>query len=173
MTLIEILVVIAIIAIISTIGFLALRGGTRSADDTSRIADLTNLAVILESRKSELGHYPKRTTCTDVRDLVKDASSTEYMEDGGRGKHLAPGQKLPFDDDAEGQGYFYVSNTEGTDYRLITRLEDPENRVLNTDSQKEIRNLSSTRVNANSTFHECQCDKSKEKRNYCVSPDNV
>lgn len=47
-TLVELIVVITILAILGTIGFISIQGYSKSARDSSRVSDLVNLAKAME-----------------------------------------------------------------------------------------------------------------------------
>ncbi len=61
-TLIEIIVVVSIIAVLSTIGFLAYSGSVTDARDTTRKADMAELKVRLRATKQKTGAYPLPTS---------------------------------------------------------------------------------------------------------------
>ena len=57
-TLVEVLTVVVIIVLLSTIGFVLYRGFAAKARDNRRIADLNRIAQALEVYKKEKGYYP-------------------------------------------------------------------------------------------------------------------
>jgi prepilin-type N-terminal cleavage/methylation domain-containing protein len=60
-TLVELLIVIAIIAILTAIAIVAYRGVQERSQETSVKIDLANIAKQVEIYKTELGHYPSTT----------------------------------------------------------------------------------------------------------------
>lgn len=110
-TLLEMLVVIFIIAIISTLAYVSLEGARSKGRDTRRLSDVNQLRQALELYRDSEGSYPANLP-TSSQPLV-----------GGSGRtYLAPvpcdpRTRLPY-------GY---SLTPTGDYRLIFSLERESN----------------------------------------------
>jgi prepilin-type N-terminal cleavage/methylation domain-containing protein len=65
-TLVELIVVITILAILGTIGYISLLGYNVIARDSVRIADITNIAKVVELTKLETGSFPAVTNPTNI-----------------------------------------------------------------------------------------------------------
>ena len=57
-TLVELIVVITILAILGTIGFISVQGYSTLARDSGRLSDLTNLEKMFEVRLTQNGYVP-------------------------------------------------------------------------------------------------------------------
>lgn len=141
-TLIELLVVIAIIGTLASVVLASLNSARVSARDAKRMADLRNLAVVLELYYHDNSRYPNETwcdssigayghPCSDISD-GQDGWSTgsafyTQIVDGGYGS-------LPLDPINNTNHYYYYepSNTNepnsgdqaGQGYFLRVRLEE-------------------------------------------------
>jgi len=69
-TLIELIVVVSIIGLLSTIGITGFQSVTRSGRDALRKTDLEQLRSALEIYKSEENHYPAEVDCSAEVELV-------------------------------------------------------------------------------------------------------
>lgn len=65
-TIVEIIVVIAVIGILMTIGVVSYSGMQTRARDTDRVADIDSMAAALESYYERLGKYPDQATWQDA-----------------------------------------------------------------------------------------------------------
>lgn len=108
-TLIELIIVMAIIAILAGISIFTLGDARKSGRDAKRKTDLETIRAAIEIYRADCGLYPTtipspgsqlRATCTGV--------TNTYLES-------IPGDSL-------GGSYFYWSN--GTSYRICACLED-------------------------------------------------
>ncbi len=115
-TLIEMLIVVAIIGILASIVLLGV-GPTRSrARDTRRVADMRSVQTTLELYFSKTGAYPITNTW---------AGLTSALQNTGV---IGASQPLP-NDPTNGVNYFYGS-TDGTTYVVGAKLEDAANPAL-------------------------------------------
>lgn len=106
-TLLELLIVIFIIAIISTLAYVSLESARAKGRDTRRLADIHNIRQALELYKDTEGGYPEQLP----------APQQPFIGLSGR-SYLAP---MPSDPRTR-QPYVYSSSaTSG--YRLIFNLE--------------------------------------------------
>ena len=106
-TLLELLIVIFIIAIISTLAYISLESARAKGRDTRRLADIHNIRQALELYKDTEGGYPEQLP----------APQQPFIGLSGR-SYLAP---MPSDPKTR-QPYTYSSSaTSG--YRLIFSLE--------------------------------------------------
>lgn len=116
-TLVEILLVIAILAIISTIGAVSYSNIRNNSEDAKRRTDIGEIRSALEQYKSVNNTYPTpNVTITMGLEFgtsgLNDANNT-YMS------------KIPQDPDFPVKTYYYES-TDGSDYILRSELNNPE-----------------------------------------------
>ncbi|MDD2871020.1 MAG: InlB B-repeat-containing protein [Candidatus Gracilibacteria bacterium] len=65
-TLVELIIVIAILAILGTIAFISLQGYSTQARDSARISDMSSIVTSLELFNLDAGKYPLPTDWTDI-----------------------------------------------------------------------------------------------------------
>lgn len=99
-TLVELLVVITIIALLTTMGMIGYTNATRKSRDGRRQADLEQIRTALELYRSDNSAYPD-----DWADLVTE----EYI------------REIP--EDPKGFSYVYVPDTDNLGYDLCAHLE--------------------------------------------------
>lgn len=137
---IELLIVIAIIGILSSVIMVSLNGGRIKARDAKRIDALRNIASMLDVYFQEQGHYPVRASW--VGDCA-NPSGTNWIPDSGsytwsdafisqvpRDPARACPSVYPYNasDDRASTKYAYKStDAAGSGYELMARLEDPNN----------------------------------------------
>ncbi len=110
-TLIEILVVVAIIGILAAAIVVTVNTARVGSRDSKRLADLKQLQTALQF------YFDKNTTYPDtLDDLVTGAQIPQLPTD--------PSTREP---------YFYDVTGGGTSYHLATNLEDPKNKALKSD----------------------------------------
>ncbi|MFH1188798.1 MAG: type II secretion system protein [bacterium] len=126
-TLIEMLIVIAVITILAGVVFRGIQGVRESARDTRRIGDLTNVQSILEMYMNQCNHYPgvadSVTNCnhpniTTWNDLVAALSTVS--------------SKVPRDPVPSKTYYYGVDSVDGLQYVIGAALER-ENASLKDD----------------------------------------
>jgi type II secretion system protein G len=113
-TLIELMVVVAIIGILSAIVYANIGGAGPKARDAERQADLRNLQNAIERYKQKNGTYPDMGYTGDS--LSSESDGETYIRD------LAPEfiTVLPKDTRrGTSPGYTYVTNGEGTSYKIM------------------------------------------------------
>jgi prepilin-type N-terminal cleavage/methylation domain-containing protein len=116
-TLTELLIVIAIIALLSTFSVVNFLTGRERARDAQRKSDLRQMQAAFEFYRSDQGAYPPSLpACGSPLEF----SGSTYMK------------KIPCDPVGNGQAYTYVNT--GTDYQLIACLENEK------DNQKDTAN---------------------------------
>lgn len=131
-TLIEILVVVAIIAILSSVVLIGLGPTRRAGRDARRISDLRQVQNGLELYFNHCGAYPGGASsvsgCSNLTGLSGAAGYTSMCA-----ALTAPGvgaaQNCPIDPSSPNSAYRYDSNT-GSDYVLSAVLEDSANPAL-------------------------------------------
>lgn len=119
-TLVEMLVVVAIIAILSSVFLVGLRGFRGSAYDSRRLSDLQKVQSYLELYYNQNREYPNASTWADLNAVIKAASI------GVSGLPEDPTAK----DDAN-LGYQYAVSTSLQSYVLGARLSDVKSSALN------------------------------------------
>ena len=85
-TLIELLIVIIVIGILAAIGFVAYGNVTKSARDSDRQADASQLAKKAEEYKTENGQYPtlaQLTAMSGIDAKTTTSPSGQAAQDGG------------------------------------------------------------------------------------------
>jgi len=127
-TLMELLVAIAIIAILTSIGFGTYAGVQKKSRDAQRKSDLNQLTRALELFYSDFGRYPE--SGADGR-IDADVSTGEDFLNWGEtfddpsGNQIYMGN-LPLDSQNPGVYYFYESNSIGSKFRVFTKLENED-----------------------------------------------
>ncbi|MDP3983307.1 MAG: prepilin-type N-terminal cleavage/methylation domain-containing protein [bacterium] len=123
-TLIELMVVISIIAILSSVGLATYTSYGKKAKDSRRMVDLEVIRQALELYRSDNGVYPPVPTvsgfCTQISNTaytqVKNALESGYLD------------KVPQDPQYADtyQDYFYISPINGQKYALYAELEQSD-----------------------------------------------
>lgn len=115
-TLVELLIVVAIIGILSTLLTANFIGVRQRSKDAHRKADLRQIQSALELYRSDQGNYPNPSIPNCGSALTNLNASSTYM------------QKIPCDPNG---GNYYYSSTDGTTYTLKACLENAN------DSEKD------------------------------------
>jgi len=121
-TLIEMLVVVAIISILASVVLTGVTGFQASARDTKRIADLNQIKNYLEQYYNRWGHYPGDSSgaVTATTDWASLSSALASF-----------GVRLP-NDPISGRTYYYATETaERLRYALGAKLEKDSNALRN------------------------------------------
>jgi general secretion pathway protein G len=113
-TLLELLVVIAVAAVLVTIVAFGLTGARESARDGRRRADLESIRGALEFYRSDCGRYPAAVTfgspLVGSGTPARCSSSNTYLR-------IVPA------DPVSGRNYIYSVNGSGTTYEICASLE--------------------------------------------------
>ena len=124
-TLIEMLVVVAIILVLSSVGIFSYNEASKKSRDTDRQSDLRTLQTAIGLYKQKNGRYP--AGCNGPNTWSGQIGTT-YACTGGSGQYitnLAPAfiRFLPQDKRLNGtdSGYVYMTDTNGTVYKLMAR----------------------------------------------------
>lgn len=117
-TLIELLIVITILSVLATIGFVVYFGITPKARDTRRIGDLNKLAIALELYYQDNGQFMDGTLGSEGNCSGSDTGAfntliANYITDNDVLKD--PQTKSP---------YCYISVSGGKSFRLFAKLEN-------------------------------------------------
>lgn len=129
-TLVELLIVVAVIGILSALLTANFIGVRQRARDAQRKADLKQMQSSLELYRADQGAYPTAISNCGTSFKSPDCTSSTYM------------QKVPLD--PGGTAYTYSSN--GTTYSIIACLENGN------DSQKDSTNVSPCNGTSNFSF---------------------
>jgi len=108
-TLVELMVVVAIISILAAGLLVGLGGARKKARDSRRISDLRNVQAALEVYYSQNNKYPSATDWPSLQTALKNAGVTS---------------RLP-DDPISGQHYDYTDCDSQQRYIIRAKLEDP------------------------------------------------
>lgn len=115
-TLIELIVVVAIIAVLSTIGLASFQSASRSARDGKRKGDINQVRAALELYRSQTNTYPVFTTAnnTSYNSMTAALSGAGYLS-----------SPLPVDPkNVSPNQYIYSSSATGATYCLCGSLEN-------------------------------------------------
>jgi len=124
-TLIEILVVVAVISILSSGVLFNILQARGSARDDIRISDLKRMQLAIEMYKSEVGRYPAGCRTAAVPNNWGGNGAGAYKCTGDLIVGLKPDyiSSLPLDPNASNlissKGYLYQTNSTGTEYKLM------------------------------------------------------
>ena len=116
-TLVELLVIVSIIAILTSAAVMSFVGSNQSGRDLERQVGLRELETALESYRRIEGRYPEGCNGPDVWSTEQDCF--QYIEDFWPDYIL----NLPRDPQlrGDGTGFAYRTNTDGTVYKLMVR----------------------------------------------------
>lgn len=122
-SLVEILVVIAVIGLLTSIIFFSIQKVRAVARDNQRIANLEQMKLALRLYKDKYGRYPN--TCADSKwNGPGPGTATWYEQCSIYAINLAPNfiPTLPQDPISENDpdnGFLYTVNTAGSEYKLL------------------------------------------------------
>ena len=126
-TLIEILIVVAIIGILSSVILIGLGSARARARDARRIADLREVQNALELYYSKVGRYPDASEAARWGPVTENGTLEKVLRDAGIGV-----SKIPNDPLGGNSTYYYLYNEFSGEYYLGANLEE-DNLVLNDD----------------------------------------
>ncbi len=128
-TLIELIVVMAIISIIATFLMANFAGVRERSRDATRKSDVSQIRNALEIYRSDEGFYPSTlypagtTECTSEYPLTNDAGTVVYME------------KIPCDP-SDNSAYEYTVSADQLTYTIRACLENDNDAQKAPDSEK-------------------------------------
>lgn len=127
-TLVELIVVITILAILGTIGFLALQDYAKSARDSDRTSDLVNISKGFEVLLAKGNTLPQ----PDANMLTITASGITVGYQGYAGSKTLSmiGLGGKGQDPLDNQYYTYVTNSTQNKYQVLGLLESSDNPSL-------------------------------------------
>ncbi|MEK7114749.1 MAG: prepilin-type N-terminal cleavage/methylation domain-containing protein [Patescibacteria group bacterium] len=145
-TLVEILIVIFIIGLLSSIVLVGLGSFRARGRDARRVADLHSLQNGLELYFSKEGIYPD----TNVTSVAGWEVFSDKLINAGIGVNVVPADPAA----PSGRYYEYGVNSDGLNYVLKATLEDPNNPVLREDIDGNVYGVN--------------CNDSTTSGNYCI-----
>jgi len=108
-TLVELLVVVAIIVILSTVGIASYQGATKSGRDGKRKGDLSQVQAALELYRSQYSTYPGGNYSA----MIGILSNAKYISN-----------PTPQDPKGASNGYTYTVGVPASTYTLCANIED-------------------------------------------------
>mgnify|MGYP000156237116 CR=1 FL=1 len=120
-TLVEILIVLAIIGILASVALVGLGPIQRRGRDSRRVQDLRQVQSALELYFAKSGSYPPSSDWLTLQNTIINANI---------------GVRSMPDDPRQGKHYFYGSNS--TEYVIGAELEDNSNVVLANDVDGQV-----------------------------------
>lgn len=133
-TLIEILIVVAIIAILSSVVLIGLGPTQRAGRDARRIADLRQVQNALELYYNRCGYYPGPIPAATIGScgtfVQKTSDGWVAMTSALTDTNTNIGVSTISVDPTSGHTYYYGTNTTGSSYIIAATLEDPNNAVF-------------------------------------------
>jgi len=126
-TLVELLVVITILWILSSVAFVSYMWYSENTRDSARISNLVKLEKSLETRKAKAGEYPTPDDATEVTYLWKTIFTQGTL--GTRTKKHLKFQSEWMDPKYEAD-YTYSVTSDGNRFENWTIMEDGENNTL-------------------------------------------
>lgn len=123
-TLLELIIITAIIVLLSLVAIVTLASSQRKSRDAKRLADLKELQQAVQYYHSEYTTFPITTNTTNETWAALGGSIQNYITN------------LPIDpknDDGRGYVYSYGTNDVGDEYVLGAQLEDTNHTALNGD----------------------------------------
>jgi len=134
-TVVEIVVVVSVIAILSSVVFANLNQASAQSRDAKRQADLRNLQTAIELYRQKEGRYP--AGCRGANEW-SGQSGTDYACSSGNeyiiGLTYEYISVLPTDPKLNGtnSGYVYRTNTDGTAYKIMAVRTVERETILHT-----------------------------------------
>jgi prepilin-type N-terminal cleavage/methylation domain-containing protein len=139
-TLVELLIVVAIIGILASVVIVGLAPTQRSGRDARRISDIRQVQTALELYYAKCGYYPGTTqaaaACGAFSQLTNDwGEMASALIGSGIGVTNIPNDPLA------GKSYGYSSTPDGKGYALRAVLENPSYGTLAADSDGTVLSL--------------------------------
>ena len=129
-TLVEILIVVAIIGILASVALVGLGPVQKRGRDARRISDLREAQSAIELYYSKCGYYPGTAQASSPCGSFSPITTWAQLITTLTGSSLGV-SRIP-NDPSSGKFYYYGS-TDGSTYVVGANLEDKNNPVLNDD----------------------------------------
>ena len=142
-TLIEILVVISIVGLLSSVFLVGLSGFRSRGRDARRLADLKSVQQGLEIYYTRCNFYPGTTNCAAGTNPTSWADTGESVTNVLTGTSNLGITKVP-NDPLAGNDYLYGVTTGGQGYVIGAKLENPGDTALNTDVDGTVNGVDCT-----------------------------
>jgi general secretion pathway protein G len=178
-SLVEILVVIAIIGILSAVLYVNVSEGSAQSRDAQRQADVRTVGAAIELYKNKYGRYPEGCNAAGSWSghsaAHACASGNQFIV--GLAPEFMP--RLPLDPKLNGtnSGYAYLTNTDGTVYKFIayrtveTEVVDYEHefKICDTDNTASLEPIcAQVRSYSNSRPPHCNQSNSAFQTSYAI-----
>ncbi len=136
-TLIEILIVVAIIAILASIVIIGLGPTQQSGRDARRLADIRHMQAVLQLYYNKCGYYPgtaqATSTCGSYSNIVSGTAASTWTALSSTLTGSNIGASTIPNDPTAGASYYYAVNsttTGATNYVVAATLENTSNPVF-------------------------------------------
>jgi prepilin-type N-terminal cleavage/methylation domain-containing protein len=148
-TLVELLVVIAILGVLASIVLVSLNGARANARDVRRVAEISQVARLLEAYNTDNGHYPVYSVADPIGNwssVLTELKSKGYLSNiktdrndglswlknifGGVANASVVGEPKIKDPLYPNRNYEYLSDLSGSDYRIRAHFENLNNPLL-------------------------------------------
>lgn len=154
-TLVEILIVVAIIGILASVALVGLGPVQRSGRDARRISDLRQTQGAIEIYYNKCGYYPGSVQMDSTCNAFQTINTWAALTDTLTGSKIGV-TKIPNDPTA-GRSYSYGVASDGSSYVIGARLENLNNNALNDDIDGTVQGV------------DCGSGGSGSDNLYCVS----
>jgi prepilin-type N-terminal cleavage/methylation domain-containing protein len=162
-TLIEILIVVAIIAILASVVLVGLGPTQQSGRDARRLSDLREVQTGLELYYGKCGYYPGASAASGCPTSWTAATYAGLYgtngQDGVLGMSGIGVSSVPTDPSANGK-YYYATDANGDSYILEAKLEN-----LNNSAFTNYQAPGTSNYTAGDTLNSCD----KTKGYYCIT----
>lgn len=131
-TLLELMVVIAVIGILVTIASGSFVSSQIKSRDARRKSDLSNISKALELYYNDHGRYPPASAGRIAGCATDSESPCSWGQEFADENNTVYMDTLPREH-KDGFNYVYVSSADGTMYQLFARLENVNDRITDFD----------------------------------------
>ena len=128
-TLIEVLIVVAIVGLLASVVLVGLAPAQRRGRDARRLTDLKEMQTGLELYYNKCGYYPGTAQASNPCGAWSAVADWNGLVAALQGSSLGITQ-LP-KDPSSNRSYDYATNNGGSSYILSAQLEDENNSVFN------------------------------------------
>ncbi|MDO8429923.1 MAG: type II secretion system protein [bacterium] len=134
-TLIEILVVVAIVGLLSSVVLVGLGGVRAKGRDAKRLAEIRQVQNALELYYSKCGFYPGGDDCAVASPASWSVLSTTLTTGTSLGITKIPNDPSYSSSDTDSPTYYYAVSPTRDSYVIGATLEDLNNPALNSDEE--------------------------------------
>ncbi len=134
-TLIELLIVIAILGILATIGIISFTSSQAKGRDAKRKTHLSQIAQALELYYNDKGKYPNVDASGNIRGCGTDAVNTcTWGASAFSNTTTGTIYMTELPTDPSSYRYYYIGTSSGTTYKLYAYLENSKDQsIIETD----------------------------------------